>query len=107
MAWAPHKEKLGEAFHVEIFPPASHRKPVQSSCHPAVSTPSQPPHSSIMDIITASLLPPWGGTRCPHSCVPTVQEAGAAASLSPQAASRKFALQVTVAAFQLNVGTQP
>lgn len=66
-------------------------KPVQSSCHTAVSTPLQPPpvlpmvptllrhqlhHQHHHCQFTASLE----GRRCPHSCVTTVQEAGAAPS---------------------------
>lgn len=105
MAWAPHKKGLREAFQVEILPQHPTKKPVQSSWHPAVSTPSQPPHSSTVAIITANLLPARRGQGVPTALSP--REAGAAPSLSPQGASGKFALQAAAGAFQLDVGTQP
>lgn len=63
IAWAPHKERLREVFHVGIFPPASHRKPaVTQQCPHHHSHPTAPSWTS--------LLPPWGGQGVPTAVSP-------------------------------------
>lgn len=113
----PHKERL-RSFPRGYFLQASHRKRAQSSWHAAVFTPLQPPtvptplrhHHLHHEHHSCQFTSSWDG-RCPHSCVTSVQEAGAAPSphrapvclLGPV----KFVIHKTVAALQLDVGAQP